>query len=322
MTTTRPPVVRDAADRTQSARGRRSPAALVGGLDSRGRTSRAMASPAAVGGVRRAGPSVEPKVDGAQAIASSDEARPRTMAAPSATSALRWRAVPKRIDADVSSRIQAVSWRSGTSSRTCGTRLRAVAFQSMRRTSSPGSYGRMRSRSEPLPRTEAPAITAQATTDPTRETELEMPGDSSAIGPGPGRAGVRRRPAARRRSGGRLPDSRHALASPAASMAGALTRLEDALDDRVGGDAIGQRRVAHDQSMAQDVRGKGRHVGRQHVAAAMEQRQGAGAVDEVDRATRAGTVGHIRLEIGRAPVAQATGGLDDAHGVTRDARST
>ncbi len=47
--------------------------------------------------------------------------RPTTSAAPSATSALRRSAVPKCIDGEWSSSSQAVSWRSGTSSRTCGT---------------------------------------------------------------------------------------------------------------------------------------------------------------------------------------------------------
>ena len=77
--------------------------------------------------------------------------RPTTSAAPSATSALRRSAVPKCIDGEWSSRSHAVSCRSGTSSRTCGTSVRAVAFQSILRTSSPGSYGRIRSSSRPLP---------------------------------------------------------------------------------------------------------------------------------------------------------------------------
>ena len=126
--------------------------------------------------------------------------RPTTRAAPSATSALRRSAVPKCIEADWSSTIHAVSWRSGTSSRTCGMKLRAVAFQSMRRTSSPGSYGRRRSRSRPSPRprprwspvSRPPARRVSAISR--RRTR------SSAIGPGPGRAGDRSRPATRARS--------------------------------------------------------------------------------------------------------------------------
>ena len=63
---------------------------------------------------------------------------PMAIATPSATSALRRSAVPKVIEADVSSTSHAVSARSPTCTRTCGSRMRAVTFQSMWRTSSPG----------------------------------------------------------------------------------------------------------------------------------------------------------------------------------------
>ena len=45
----------------------------------------------------------------------------------------------------------------------------------------------------------------------------------------------------------------------------------------------------------------------------------AGAVDEVDRAARAGAVGDVGLEVGRAPVAEPAGGLDEADGVADQA---
>ena len=63
---------------------------------------------------------------------------PTAIATPSATSALRRWAVPNVIDGEVSSTSHVVSARSGTCTRTCGTVVRAVTFQSMRRTSSPG----------------------------------------------------------------------------------------------------------------------------------------------------------------------------------------
>jgi hypothetical protein len=63
---------------------------------------------------------------------------PTAIATPSATSALRRSAVPNVIEAEASSTIQAVSARSPTCTRTCGSRIRAVTFQSMCRTSSPG----------------------------------------------------------------------------------------------------------------------------------------------------------------------------------------
>ena len=56
---------------------------------------------------------------------------PIASATPSATSALRRSAVPNVIDADVSSTSQLVSARSPTCTRTCGSCMRAVTFQSM-----------------------------------------------------------------------------------------------------------------------------------------------------------------------------------------------
>ena len=63
--------------------------------------------------------------------------RPTVSAAPSATSDFSRSAVPNAIEAETSSTIHVVSWRSGTCRRTCGTPVRAVAAGSRRRTSSP-----------------------------------------------------------------------------------------------------------------------------------------------------------------------------------------
>ena len=77
---------------------------------------------------------------------------PNASATPSATSALRRSAVPNVIDGETSSSSQQVSARSGTWTRTWGTVVRAVTFQSIWRTSSPGSYGRTWASSVPPPR--------------------------------------------------------------------------------------------------------------------------------------------------------------------------
>ena len=61
-------------------------------------------------------------------------------------------AVPKSTDGLRSSRNHAVISRSSWYSRTCGIVVRAVTFQSIRRTSSPGSYSRSEARSSPAPR--------------------------------------------------------------------------------------------------------------------------------------------------------------------------
>ena len=63
---------------------------------------------------------------------------PTAIATPSATSALRRSAVPNCIETDVSRTSQLTRTRSASVTRTCGSFVRAVTFQSIRRTSSPG----------------------------------------------------------------------------------------------------------------------------------------------------------------------------------------
>ena len=141
--------VRIAADERQRTGGRRLAAALLGRLGGDG--AQEAEHPATAAGRRRRRSRGRPRRSRRPSRLPRRAAkRPTTSAAPSATSALRRSAVPKCIDGEWSSRSQAVSCRSGTSSRTCGTSVRAVAFQSIRRTSSPGSYGRMRSSSRPV----------------------------------------------------------------------------------------------------------------------------------------------------------------------------
>ena len=70
--------------------------------------------------------------------------------------------------------------------------VRAVAFQSIRRTSSPGSYGRMRSSSRPVAAAAAAVVAAHLATDPAGQGQLELADEAGRrSGPGPGRAGVR-----------------------------------------------------------------------------------------------------------------------------------
>ncbi len=120
---------------------------------------------------------------------------PIATATPSATSALRRSAVPNVIDGETSSRSHAVRARSGTWTRTCGTAVRAVTFQSIRRMSSPGSYGRTWASSVPPPR-------SWARYSPGSRPRIRRPivrsrarRSASGVGPGPGRAGVRWAPA-------------------------------------------------------------------------------------------------------------------------------
>jgi hypothetical protein len=64
---------------------------------------------------------------------------------------LRRSAVPNCIDGEVSSTSQVERARSAIWTLVWGSRVRAVTFQSIRRTSSPGWYGRIWASSVPMP---------------------------------------------------------------------------------------------------------------------------------------------------------------------------
>ena len=116
---------------------------------------------------------------------------PIASATPSATSALRRSAVPNVIEAETSSTSQAVSARSPTCTRTCGSCMRAVTFQSMWRTSSPGRYGRIIASSVPAPTCGvrcSPGTRLSTRRRTARSSERRTAGGT---GPGPGRSGVR-----------------------------------------------------------------------------------------------------------------------------------
>ena len=216
MTVTRPAVVRDAATVWRARRIEVGPPPSSGTSAWSARSRPAMPLRPPDGGVTCSRPA--PNVTTPRRSLRRATNRPTTSAAPSATSALRRSAVPKCIDGEVSRTSHAVSWRSGTSSRTCGTTARAVAFQSIRRTSSPGSYGRMRSRSSPSPRPRprwSPTIrppTRRLSVNSSRRTR------SSAIGPGTG-------PGGRSLATGGPSEVGHAVGSIARSSCGAGTSL-------------------------------------------------------------------------------------------------
>src|SRR5262245_10313897 len=81
-----------------------------------------------------------------------------------AASSLLRRPLPKSCDALMSTSSITVNSRSSTNRLTCGSPVRAVTFQSIARTSSPGTYGRTSSNSMPPPLNTdryAPAITSE-----------------------------------------------------------------------------------------------------------------------------------------------------------------
>ncbi len=73
-------------------------------------------------------------------------------ASSTAASSFERRPEPNSSDADTSTTSMTVSSRSSTKRLTCGSPVRAVTFQSIVRTSSPGTYGRTSSNSMPRPR--------------------------------------------------------------------------------------------------------------------------------------------------------------------------
>ena len=140
---------------------------------------------------------------------------PSASATPSATSALRRSAVPKPIEGVRSSTIQLTRTRSASCTRTCASRVRAVTFQSISRTSSPGTYGRTCASSLPRPsRCErwSPA-SRPSTRRPIDSSRARSSG--SGIGPGPGRSGVSTTPNAR--------SAAHAATGLPSSSGGAAT---------------------------------------------------------------------------------------------------
>ena len=139
---------------------------------------------------------------------------PIATATPSATSALRRSAVPNCIETDVSSTSQVTRTRSARSTRTCGSPVLAVTAQSMRRTSSPATYGRIIASSVPEPSRFERKSPARS---PSTRRPIEMSSARSrpsAIGPGPGRAAV-----GRARSAPALPHAIVTRRSPARGRA-------------------------------------------------------------------------------------------------------
>ena len=93
--------------------------------------------------------------------------------------------------------------------------------------------------------------------------------------------------------------------------------LQDELEEGALGAAaaVGERLVRQHQAMAQHVGGEVAHVIGQHVVAAAQERERAGALDQVDRRARAGAVSDIGHGIFRADGLGVAGCGHDANGV-------
>ena len=173
---------------------------------------------------------------------------PIATATPSATSAFLLSPVPNSIETEVSRTSHVTSTRSARSTRTCGSPVRAVTFQSIRRTSSPGAYGRIIASSEPVPRRlerKSPA-SSPSTLLPIETSRARS--SPSAIGPGPGRSGVGR---ARSVPAFVIRVSRSAHPGEVELWDG--HRLQHLLENRVGADLFCERLVREDEPVPQRV---------------------------------------------------------------------
>ena len=99
--------------------------------------------------------------------------RAKVVASSQSTSSFGRSIGPKPIDGDRSSSSQAVSSRSSEYWRTYGVSIRAVTFQSMWRTSSPGSYSRRSRKSSPDPAEDRAVVALQEAVEAADHLPLE-----------------------------------------------------------------------------------------------------------------------------------------------------
>ena len=222
---------------------------------------------------------------------------PIASATPSATSHLRRSAVPNVIEADVSSTSHVSTARSATWTRTCGSPVRAVdvpvdAADVVAQRVRPD----LRELGAVAERPRAVVAGEQARRCACARAARACAGEPPGVGPGPGRAGVR---------------------SSSGSVAGHATpcrrgRAAASRSSRARGRGSSRRRRPRRAPRSSAPSGGGarpspaRDVLRQHVAAAAQQRERAGAEDEVDRAARAGAVLDVRRRAPRARAASAS----------------
>ena len=93
---------------------------------------------------------------------------------------------------------------------------------------------------------------------------------------------------------------------------------QDAREDGVGVEVVGQRLVRQHDAVAQHVERHLVDVVGQHVVPAAQERQRPAAQDERDRGPRARPVGHVPLQVALADPARRPGGRDEPYGVVDD----
>ena len=101
----------------------------------------------------------------------------------------------------------------------------------------------------------------------------------------------------------------------ASGLSGTGIFFMHALDDRVGGQALGQRLVRQHQAVAQHVAAPAGHVLGQRIAAAAHEGQRARALDQPDGGARAGAEGQVLGEVGEAVALRPARRADQLDGV-------
>ncbi len=219
---------------------------------------------------------------------------PRSVAAwpiasvtPSATSALRRSAVPNAIDGEVSSTIHVTSTRSARWTRTCGSVVRAVTFQSISRTSSPGTYGRTCASS--VPRPSSAERWSPASSPSTRRAIVSSSALSSARGRAPGRAAAWGRLGAECARGDAVAHW-HAAAGLPSSRRGCGTAAITASSTSSAERSSASAWYVSTSRWRNASLTSARMSAGDHVVAAVDEREGARALDERDRPARARAV--------------------------------
>ena len=187
-------------------------------------------------------------------------------------------------DAERSATSQVSSSRSATVCRMCGSVVRAVTDQSIRRTSSPGLYGRASPGSVPGPGTRPRWLPCSRPSSRRRTVSSRV----RQGGVQPGRVGGAGR---RRRAAGSVPVHRPAAAAwpsgdPRVGVRADLRQrdgLQQPAEDRLDRHPVGQRVVGQHEPVPQHVGGDVDDVLRDDEVAAADQRQRAGGGDDAER---------------------------------------
>src|SRR5688500_3024674 len=171
--------------------------------------------------------------------------------------------------------------------------VRAYAFQSIERTSSPGTYGRNSSNSMPRPRKTA-WYSPRKRSFTSRRARISMARTRSSIslGRAPGPSACWRFECWVGRA--------HAKSFMTGTGSGDVDAVEDAVDEVVRRELLRLRLVGGDDAVAKDIVGERLHVVGHGVGAAFQERLCSRCLRKRDAGARRGSVGDEGLHLGHA----------------------